>query len=297
MDIDKKQFLEYITNPGALAYQPELQMLREVVRQYPYFQSAHLLLTLGYHQTNSIFFDQTLRKTALYAGDREVLYRLVHHSYKTDLTTTGHSTQKDEELQELDALINQSSQGISTDQLLKEISSNAEAPSESETSSKTTETTESQAPSKSTEGRSFIDWLNQLSKKSASKTSPAKTHEDKISEEKAPQDNPASKAPGHQHSAKGPQSKPDQKAIVDAFLQNPPKLKRPKSEFYDPDEMAQRSVKEDDELVSEPLARIHFQQGNYKKAIQLYEKLSLLYPDKFHYFAQQIELVKKQQKK
>jgi hypothetical protein len=56
--------------------------------------------------------------------------------------------------------------------------------------------------------------------------------------------------------------------------------------------MAKQSVENDDGLVSETLATIYLRQGLHKKAIQMYEKLGLLYPDKLAYFAGLIENIK-----
>ena len=54
------------------------------------------------------------------------------------------------------------------------------------------------------------------------------------------------------------------------------------------------SQKEDtnEDFVTETLASIYAQQGYYKKAVQIFEKLSLKYPEKSTYFAAQIEKVK-----
>jgi len=55
---------------------------------------------------------------------------------------------------------------------------------------------------------------------------------------------------------------------------------------------AKQSISEDDELISDTLARIYVAQQKYDKAIQVYERLRLKYPDKSGYFAAKIDELK-----
>jgi hypothetical protein len=48
-------------------------------------------------------------------------------------------------------------------------------------------------------------------------------------------------------------------------------------------------------LMTETLARIYLEQNNYAKAIQSYKILSLKYPEKSGFFADQIKAVKELQ--
>ena len=59
-------------------------------------------------------------------------------------------------------------------------------------------------------------------------------------------------------------------------------------------EMAVNSIAKQDDIVNESLADVYVRQEKYQKAIDIYIKLSLLYPEKNTYFASKIEKLKKE---
>lgn len=84
--------------------------------------------------------------------------------------------------------------------------------------------------------------------------------------------------------------------LIERFIQSNPQITRQKKEFFNAENMAKKSEVNDLEIVTETLANIYYEQGNYDLAIKAYEKLSLQNPSKQTYFADLIEKINKERK-
>jgi hypothetical protein len=81
-------------------------------------------------------------------------------------------------------------------------------------------------------------------------------------------------------------------SLIDKFIQENPSIQRRQLKD-DKADLSQDSGKWNPELASEYLAQIYLDQGNTKRAILIYETLSLKFPEKKSYFAGLIEKLKK----
>ena len=84
----------------------------------------------------------------------------------------------------------------------------------------------------------------------------------------------------------------DPNSLIDKFIRENPRIV-PNKEHIPASDISHESVLENDNLFTDTLARIYIKQGNYAKAILVYEKLSLKYPEKSAYFAGQISEINK----
>lgn len=84
--MQQQQFIDLIKQPVTIA-EAHLADLEVLIKEYPFFESAHLLYTKGLHKHQSINYSKQLRKTAVIANSRRVLYELINKAESTKINT------------------------------------------------------------------------------------------------------------------------------------------------------------------------------------------------------------------
>ena len=80
--------------------------------------------------------------------------------------------------------------------------------------------------------------------------------------------------------------------LVEKFLKERPKIVPKKNVSVKPPDIIEKSIVEKQMLMTETLANLYVKQKKYDKAIQAFRILSLKYPKKSSYFANQIKEIK-----
>src|SRR3989339_534098 len=74
--MNREKFIAYLKNPETLN-ESSLMDVMEVVREYPYFQTAHLLLLKNLHNQEDIKYNNQLKVSSAYITDRKILHKLI----------------------------------------------------------------------------------------------------------------------------------------------------------------------------------------------------------------------------
>jgi len=87
--MQQQQFIDIVKHPSTIE-QMHLPDLEVLINEYPFFETAHLLYSKGLHKLQSINYSKQLRKTAIVANSRAVLYELIHQQ---EVTSTINSVE------------------------------------------------------------------------------------------------------------------------------------------------------------------------------------------------------------
>lgn len=318
----QKELIQLIQNPQR-ALHSDIGKLMDLKKQFPFFQSIHLLLSLTAKKYDSGLFQQTLKQTAISIPNRSHLHCLLQKSEKIEeskleLPVVNGEKASETEIQkekkhipnELDHLksIELEAERNQEEKLTEEVEKHIQKDlinafvekeilktpdwykkeqkvSEDKTEKQKTESREEKEKIQLNKG-TFSEWLQEMKKTDRVQSKNLVSGEVEGTSEGIKQ------KIGEQHNQ---DEKKKQKAIIDAIIEKNPTTIRlnPNQDFFTANVKAKESLIENEELVTETLARIYALQGNVSKAVRAYEILSLKFPQKSAYFASLIQNLKK----
>lgn len=319
--IKSEDINKLIANPSKI--EPEyIQELEELVRVYPYFGTAHLLLAAVTRAHDHVKYQQVLKRAAIHVSMRSRLYHLIEFinlpkseialkTIKSETQDSGsplNPVAQQTEPPKVNDLISSTTESIqgeispqhdslTTANEVVEIFEPEKNADQRQLDAVEVEMgrslinafiekeviqTVDHSPKTKSQPESFGDWLAFMKKNNGQ---PYSQIEEKVIEQKAKK--AAQKVPSKdQILPKEDGRRKKNLEILDKIIAtNPGPIRVREEKFFTPETKAKESLIENEHLVTETLARIYALQGNTTKAIRAYEILSLKYPQKSAYFA------------
>lgn len=231
--------------------------LEKITYRYPYFQAAYALYLKSLKEQEKFNFDLILKKTAVISPDRNTLFEWLYTDHTSQNSETLPIQEKEKTKPILETKIKEKVEEVSHDEV-----------SEVETKSMNVEVVEETLKKSLPVNLSFLEWIEWTKNNSPrvlQDSEPENSFEDKID-------------------------------IIDAFLKNNPKI--PPVSANTAKQNLSKEIKFDkEELMTETLAKVYVKQGKFKKALLSYKILSLKYPEKNSFFADQVKAIKDSQQK
>jgi len=265
--MNRQQFIGYVQSPEQLNAESSL-MLEQLIKEYPYCQTAEILYTLNLNKENNFKFGNQLKTASAYAIDRKLFRHQLGMQKSGDRQETIAKPEPQPKEVTPDTAEVQSREKKLINligNLKEEVSSILQETNSSPLSDLASKLEDVIRDHESTEPKikpDIKDYNFEHLKESGDKSNKLKENED----------------------------------LINKFIDEEPKIEATeKAEFFDPVDFAKHSLEDKQEVVSETLAKINLNQGNTEKAIKIYERLILLYPEKSSFFAAQIEKIRKDQ--
>jgi hypothetical protein len=307
--MNRNDFLNMIEHSGP-SDRHMIGEINDLISIFPYFQSAYMLLLRGLQNTSDVKFESQLKLYAMHIADREALYYFLKR--ETEPGEEPETAAAATETMILPSDAADSGQTViesarNSDDLISEIEKNSLLDNSGPgTGDSHSVMIYNETDSNGSDAAVFIidDESGSVEEKVIYMDPGFSVSEDTdLLELETGRSEEAETVPGLSSGSPAddilkPDVKRVQSDLIDKFIIANPRIEpvRDKTETTNQD-ISKPFVEAKEGFVTETLAKIYISQGYYSRAIDIYEKLSLKFPEKSSYFASQIEKVKEYLKK
>lgn len=277
--MDTSEFTSLLLNPNTVTAE-QTNQLEDIIETYPYFQAARMLHLNGLKKQNSFKYNLFLKKTAAHTCNRTVLFDFITTNslhVKNPISNQRHFI-ADKDV--IDAEVIDQSTSLHEDKSADQVATLAKKEDKVEQAKEKLEIGKPLEFDKK-ELHSFSEWLQVINLKPIARPKGAEP----VSIER-----PEEQEPSKTVSVK----KKKNFELIENFIRTNPKI-TPKKDVATGN-IARDSSRENEDLMTETLARVYLEQKKYDKAIQAFRILSLKYPEKSSFFADRIKAIKFLQK-
>ncbi len=274
--MNKQQIIEYIDHPESLG-ERDFSDLKTLSENYPYSGILQTLYAKALHNCDSIFFEEQLKKTAIVNANRKKLYQIIH---QPKLQKT---------IDKIEVEIQPETKGTQKTSL-KLLSDLDKTPRKKQE--------ESERDFDEVEKNILIEAINSTMHQDVPDTMPQinefippQRQELNLDSTDSQEKIKSEFTDWFSHSNTSFKKRKDISSLVEGFLEAEDS-KSNKRDFFSPTNLAKISLVDNEEFVTETLAKVYASQGNFEKAIRIYERLMLDNPEKKTFFASQIRSLK-----
>ena len=316
--MDKTAIISCLEDIQLLSQQPVAE-LQDITNRYPYFLPARLLLLKKLHSEGSFEFESQLKLASIQSVNRKRIYELIYQEQiqetiqSIELIDSKPTAEEKEVPIQPSVVAPKEEKNESTEEISIPLTQLSTIDNYKLQNKPTTSTPQEEKQLENSEVKSSNNELEKEILQYAISYSIEKEVMDDIEEQKRMESEEVTESISEENTVhtftdwlktlenssnkKGQNTKKQRSAsdLIDSFIKSEPQITKPtkdESELFTPSNMSKLSIVENKEFVTETLAKIYEKQGNYPKAIQAYEKLSLKFPEKKFYFADQIKKLK-----
>lgn len=317
--MNQSEIIKYINNPNLLV-NCDLNQLKNLIYNFPFFQTVHILYLKALLIQDKEQFKKQLSISSIYISDRDLLFKLLNREVVVGEEPMEVEVKVEPDIKEDQFLlknrkvkrkINNSFEGMGEN--ISETISNQIEFSTVKEKDKLEYPSEIYFIEEERDGRNNIITIDadpeNIKKLNKQKDILQLDEEELEKQRKETKSNNESKEEPFELMQLGEVNKKEKKNtegyfdiseyeseeaikddLISKFIKENPRIEAKEVE-EEIDDISIQSVKEDSNLLSETLIKVYIKQGLFEKAIESYKKLSLKYPEKNTYFASQIKIL------